>query len=119
MAGTGWWAQSGSAKRRSRRWFRALAYRSSVEILTSSAPASRRATADCDVPIRAATTVWESPSATRVALSCEVRPLRAAISEKPGKLVGCRRSLGSTSRPRGRSAPSIADMISRERYMRS
>ena len=68
----------------------AAAYRSKVEIRTSVAPASSRATADCEVPIRAAISVWDNPDAWRRAVrsaSRRVRSadiLRSAISRKPG-----------------------------------
>jgi len=47
----------------------AAANRSRVESLVSLSAATSRAIADCDVPMRAATTVWESPSCSRRAAS--------------------------------------------------
>src|SRR5262249_60582936 len=64
--------------------------RSSVDTRISASPDSSLATADCDVPIRAATSVWDSPADRR----CEVRSAtsrrrsadirRNAISRNPG-----------------------------------
>src|SRR5213593_2461025 len=73
-----------------------------VERRTSASPASSRATADCDVPMRAATSVWDRPSRCRARTrSLIIRTRRSAISAKPG----------NTDR-----RLAIAVMISRTRY---
>ena len=97
----------------------AAAYRSRVEARTSASPASSRATADCEVPIRAATWVWDSPAACRCAVSSVTRRRRSpairrsAISRNPG-------SRGSSARPAppapGPSGPSCPHDISPTRY---
>ena len=53
------------AIRHSTLWPRTAAYRSRVESFASTSPLSRRATADCEVPITAATAVWVRPSSSR------------------------------------------------------
>ena len=83
-----------SSSRQLTAWPTAAAYRSSVDMRTSRLPDSRRATADCDVPIRAATSVWVRPRSTRRAVSSLASARRrSAISLNPGRSGSWRRSL--------------------------
>lgn len=85
--------RSGSAKDHSTTCPTAAAYRSIVDRRTSELPASTLATADWEVPMRAATWVWVSPSEIRRASrSSDSARRRAAISLKPGSTGSWRRS---------------------------
>src|SRR5579862_7155577 len=63
-----------------------------VERRASAPPDSRRATADCEVPIRAATSVWVRPDETRWSTKYYKKTRRRApISLKPGSTGSWRR----------------------------
>src|SRR5664280_1196138 len=71
----------------------AAAYRSTVDSSTSVEPVSMRATADCDVPMRAATWVWDSPRDRLRSTSSSLSARRRSdISRKPGNTGWCRPS---------------------------
>ncbi len=90
----------------------AAAYRCSVDNRISPVPVSSLATADCDVPIRAATSVCERPSDRRRATSSSPRARRRAdISRKPGNTDSWRRSLTTPGYPPPAPISRMCDIV--------